>query len=281
VAEDLPLETAALYGLDDASLVGMPSTVVAGSLDALKAPGTVMMDANGWRFLYGDQPFLPGKVLELNDNRAEIVGLVAAGTLFDARVAIYARYRTALNYAPGGRHRMSFVVARSQEGEDPAVVAQRIREVTGYKALTDREFALASSLYLIGNSGIPIVFGAVVSLGVVVGIVIVALTFSLFIRDNLRQFGALKAIGVTNARLMGMVLLQGGLVGLIGYALGIGAATLIVTQGARNTLELAGFYVPWQVAAFAAASVTLIVTIAGVGGMRKVFRTDPAEVFRG
>lgn len=280
VSSELPLETAALYGVDDASLVGMPPRVVAGSLDALKAPGTVMMDANGWKFLFGERPFQPGTVLELNDNRAQIVGLVEAGTLFDARVAIYTRYSTALNYAPGGRHRLSFVVARTLDGEDPAEVASRITEMTGLKALTDREFALASSVYLIGNSGIPIVFGAVVALGVVVGIVIVALTFSLFIRDNLKQFGALKAIGVSNGRLRGMVLLQGALVGVIGYALGVGAATIVVTQGARNTLELAGFYVPWQVAAGSSAVVMLIVTLAGMGGLRKVLKTDPAEVFR-
>ena len=38
-------------------------------------------------------------------------------------------------------------------------------------------------------------------------------TFYLFTVENLKQFGALKAIGVTNRRLVGMILLQAFTVG--------------------------------------------------------------------
>lgn len=58
-------------------------------------------------------------------------------------------------------------------------------------------------------------------LGFIVGVAIVGLTFSLFIRDNIKQFGALKAIGVTNGKIRKMVAAQAGLVGLIGYGLGV------------------------------------------------------------
>jgi putative ABC transport system permease protein len=280
VAPDLPLQTATLFGLDDASLVGLPPKILSGSREALRAPGAVFIDEGGWRFLFPGQPFTPGRTLELNDNRAVIVGMVDAGVQFSSQVSLYSRYANALNFAPGGRNRMTFVIAKAADGLTAQAVAQRIESATQLKAMSSQQFARSSSRYIIGNTGIPISFGVVVALGVVVGIVVVALTFSLFIRDNLKQFGTLKAIGVSNAKLIGMVVLQGTLVGVIGYAIGIGAATTLVFKGAQNSLALRGFFVPGVVAWIAAAIVALIIGVAGAAAMRRVLTTDPADVFR-
>jgi putative ABC transport system permease protein len=280
VAPGLPLQTASLFGLDDATLVGLPVDIVAGQRSDLAAPGAVMMDEGGWRFLYGNEPFAPGREVELNDRRAVVVGLVRAGVQFNSQVSFYARYSTSLDYAPGGRNRLTFVIAKAAEGRSPLAVAAAIQQATGLKAMDAAAFAKASSDYVIYNTGIPISFGTVVFLGIVVGIVIVALTFTLFIRDNIRQFGSLKAIGVPNRKLVGMVMLQGGLVGAMGYGLGLGAATLLVNLGAANSLALRGFYVPPAVALFAALVVTVIIIAAGLIAIRKVLATDPAEVFR-
>lgn len=281
VTDDGQLQTAQLVGLDDASLVGLPQEIVAGSREALRAPGAILMDEAGWRFLFKNEPFKAGKTLELNDNRAVIVGLVKARAQFTSQVSIYAKYSTALNFSPGGRNRLTFIIARSASGYQPEQVAQSISKLTQLKALSSADFAKSTSDYIIGNTGIPISFGVVVVLGILVGIVVVALTFTLFIRDNLKQFAVLKAIGVSNQRLIAMVILQGGLIGCIGYALGLGMAGLIIKGGAENSLALRGFYMPWQVALLAAAIVALIITIAGLCAIRKVLITDPASVFRG
>lgn len=280
VTDDGNLETAMMLGLDDASLVGLPQKVDAGTRSALRAPGAILMDQAGYAFLFKGQPFVAGRTLELNDSRAVIVGLVESGAQFSSQVTVFTRYSSALNFAPGGRNRMSFVVAKAGRGYRPEQVAAQISESTKLKALSSRDFATATSDFIIGNTGIPISFGVVVALGVVVGVVIVALTFTLFIRDNIKQFGALKAIGVTNWRLIGMVLLQGALVGAIGYAIGIGLAAVFIKVGAANSPALRGFFMPWQVAVLAAIVVTLIITIAGFGALRRVLTTDPASVFR-
>jgi putative ABC transport system permease protein len=279
--DDGTLETATLLGVEDASLVGLPQKIVAGSRDALRAPGAILMDKAGYAYLFKNQPFQAGRTLELNDSRAVIVGLVDSGAQFSSQIAIYTRYSTAQDFAPGGRNRMSFVLAKAGAGQTPEAVAARISAATGLKALSSKDFSSATSDFIIGNTGIPISFGVVVGLGVLVGIVIVALTFTLFIRDNIKQFGALKAIGVTNWRLIGMVMLQGGLVGVVGYAFGIGLAAMIIQGGAENAPALRGFFMPWQVAAMAAGVVALIIVIAGFGALRRVLTTDPASVFRG
>ena len=281
VTGDGQLETAMLIGVDDASLAGLPVKVVEGSKTALRQPGAIVMDRAGYQFLFKGAPFEYGRTLELNDHRAVIVGLVEAGAQFTSQISIFTRYSTAQDFAPGGRNRLSFILAKAATGQAPEAVARRITEATGLKALSSRDFAKATSDFIIGNTGIPISFGTVVGLGIVVGIVVVALTFTLFIRDNLRQFGALKAIGVTNGRLILMVLLQGGLVGVTGYGIGLGLAALAIQGGAASTLALRGFYLPWQVAVLAAVVVATMIIIAGLIALRSVLTTDPATVFRG
>ena len=76
------------------------------------------------------------------------------------------------------------------------------------------------------RTGIPINFGITVVLGFVVGCAIAGQTFYLFTIENLKQFGSLKAMGVSNLRLVGMILLQALVVGVIGYGLGVGGAAL-------------------------------------------------------
>jgi putative ABC transport system permease protein len=159
-------------------------------------------------------------------------------------------------------------------------VARRIERVTGLKARTQREFALDSIGYVAANTGIPINFGLTVILGFIVGIAIVGLTFSLFIRDNIKQFGALKAIGVTNGKIRGMVALQAGWIGVIGYGIGIGLAAAFIAFGDKNSDTFQGFYTPWQILVGVGVAVMIMVFATGFLALRKVLKTEPAEVFR-
>ncbi len=59
---------------------------------------------------------------------------------------LYTRYSNALNYVPGTRNRLSFVLARSDAGEDAATVARRIEAVTGLRARTSQQFAEDASI---------------------------------------------------------------------------------------------------------------------------------------
>ena len=81
--------------------------------------------------------------------------------------------------------------------------------------------------YYLRRTGIPVNFGITVLLGFIIGGAIAGQTFYLFTLDNLKQFGALKAMGVSNSRIVGMVLIQGLVVGVIGYAIGMGLASVL------------------------------------------------------
>ncbi len=273
------LEPVSVIGVDDASLIGLPRTMVEGSREALADPDAVFIDAVGSRKLF-EAGGAVGTRLELNDRRAVIRGIVDADPSFSSTVILYTRYSNALNYVPGSRNRLSFVLVRAAPGRDAKAVALAIERVTGLRARTKEEFARDGVDYIIENTGIPINFGITVALGFVVGVAIVGLTFSLFIRDNIKQFGALKAIGVTNGKIRLMVASQAGMVGLIGYGLGIIMAVLFISFGASGSDAFKGFYTPWQIPVITAVVVLVMILLTGLLALRAVLKTEPAEVFR-
>jgi putative ABC transport system permease protein len=273
------LEGVSVIGVDDTTLIGLPKGMVEGSRAVLEQPDTVVIDDVGATrmFAEGDSPI--GERLELNDQRAVVRGIADAMPSFTSQVTLYTTYSQALNYVPGTRNRMSFVLVRSAAGITPAQLTERIEAQTGLRARTREQFAKDGIDFIIENTGIPLNFGITVVLGFVVGVAIVGLTFSLFIRDNIKQFGALKAIGVRNGKLARMVATQAGLVGMIGYGLGL-VGTVAFIWGFSSNPTFKGFYIPWQVPLLSLAAVSVIIALTGWLALRNVFKTEPAAVFR-
>ena len=85
--------------------------------------------------------------------------------------------------------------------------------------------------YYLLYTGIPFNFGITALLGFLVGTAIAGQTFYNFTIENIKQFGALKAMGATNVRIVGMILLQALVVGLLGYGIGVGLAALFGWSG--------------------------------------------------
>lgn len=273
------LEGVAVIGVDDATLIGLPRRIVTGSADVLAQPDSVIIDDTGSLKLFEDGRNPVGQRLELNDQRAVIRGVADAIPTFTSQVTLYTKYSQALRYVPGTRNRLSFVLVGAADGVSASEVARRIHQQTGLRARTRDEFAQDGINFIIQNTGIPFNFGITVLLGFIVGVAIVGLTFSLFIRDNIKQFGALKAIGVTNRKIRLMVTAQAAMVGVIGYGLGV-LGTLLFIEGFSSNPTFKGFYIPWQVPLFSLGAVTLILALTGWIALRSVLKAEPASVFR-
>ena len=274
------LEGVQVIGVDDATLIGLPQNVLIGERDDLFNPDTVFIDDVGSRRMFKSTEHALGTRLELNDQRAIISGIVDVNPTFTSTVVLYTRYSNALNYVPGTRNRMSFVLVKADVGISPETLTDRIQNSTGLKARTRQQFANDGVDFIIENTGIPINFGITVVLGFVVGVAIVGLTFNLFVRDNIKQFGALKAIGVTNKKIRDMVATQAALVGFVGYAQGTLLSILFVWGAAAGFDTLKGFYTPWQIPLITAVVVMLMIFVTGRLGLRSVLKMEPAEVFR-
>jgi putative ABC transport system permease protein len=275
------LQTAQIIGVDEATYIGVPRKVILGSLADLRRPDAVMIDRTGYKLLFPGRPLELGAAFEINDTRAVVAAIVENSAPFTSNITIYTTYPRATAYTNNGRTKLSFVVARAQEGLSPESVARKIEAETGLKARTSDEFTWDTINYILANTGIPISFGAVVGLGVIVGVVVAGLTFNMFVADNIKQFAALKAIGVTNATILRMVLVQASVVGAIGYCLGLGIVARFFDTVPKVATGLRGFYLPWQVAAAMACLTVVIMLVASGLSLRRVMTVDPAVVFRG
>jgi putative ABC transport system permease protein len=78
---------------------------------------------------------------------------------------------------------------------------------------------------------------------------------------------------------MRMVAAQAGLVGVIGYALGV-ISTVLFISGFSSNPFFKGFYIPWQVPLISLFAVVIILALTGLTAIRSVMKTEPAAVFR-
>ena len=285
--EDGNFQSVVVMGLDDATLIGGPPEMVTGSLADLRRADGVIVDLVGATDKLAKPPKVPGSkkiplaigdVLEINDNRAVVVGISRNTRTFQSQPIVYTTYLRALSIAPPERRLLSFVLVKAKPGQDPKALCARIARDTGLAAYTRDGFKQLTIDYYLKYTGIPINIGIAVVLGFIVGTAVAGQTFYNFTLDNLRQFGALKAMGLGNGTLLRMILLQAVTVGFIGYGLGVGAASMI-GFGTRDT-ELA-FRMLWQILVISGGAVALICAIAALLSIWKVMRLEPAIVFKG
>lgn len=273
-------KNALILGVEDTTLIGATQRFVIGSIADLQRPDAIAIDRVGFMQLWPGEPLAVGKTLELNDRRAVVTAITDAAAAFAAQVIIYARYTQALSYLPTGRNQLSFILAKALPGVEPAEAALAITDRTGLKAYSAEEFSRRTVQYYLRNTGIPMSFITTILLGVLVGGAIVGLTFSMFVSDNLPQYAMLKVIGATNARIVGLVLLQAAVVGSIGYAMGTGLAAAFFEFACTPTSALRGFILPWWIAAGVAGAVSLLILLSTVVSLRRVFVVEPATIFR-
>ena len=267
-----------LTGLDAASLIGRPAEVLEGRFEDLRQPDAVALDQWAVERMGGPKVMKVGTVFELNDKLARVVAIAKTQKTFTNIPVVYTTYDRALRYVPRERRTLSYVLAKSKDGEPIDEVIQRIRRQTGLGAFTADAFGWKTIGWVLKNTGIGINFGTTIFLGFVVGMAIAGQTFYLFTVENLRQFGALKAMGSSTTTLARMILLQAFTVGITGYGIGIGLATifglLTAQEGQLPFLET------WPLLLFVFVALLMICSLSALISIIKLARLEPAIVFR-
>src|SRR5436309_9422131 len=267
-------------GLDDAPLTGAPRKRLLGSWERLREPDAVVIDRAGYTLLFPGESLQLDRTIELNDHKATIVGISDASAPFVSWPVMHTRYSQAVNFVGRERTQLSYVLVRPQLGVDAKELCRRIEQQTGLRARTSDEFRWDCVLYYLKNTGIPVNFGITIAIALIVGIVVAGQTFYLFTVENLKQFGAIKAIGVTNWRLIGMILLQAFTVGLIGFSLGTGMAGQFFDFFSQK-IATRGLVLIWQSVALTGATIVFVMIFASILSLRRVLVLEPAVVFRG
>lgn len=268
-----------LTGLDSASLVGRPAKMREGRIEDLRLPNAVIVDQVALeKFRKRGISLKVGAVFEINDKEARVVGICETERSFLGQPYVFTTYSRALEYAPLQRKLLSFILVQPKPGVPVPELLRRISALSGLRAFSSDQVAWDTLVWYVRNTGIPISFGTVVLLGIVVGIAIAGQTFYLFVHENMRYLAALKAMGASFGVLAQMVVLQAFTVGFIGYGLGVGLAALF-----GNAVLQKGqppFYMPWQILAFTGVVIVFICLLSALVGLIKIARTEAAMVFK-
>lgn len=280
-------KTVQLIGIDAASLAGAPGRMVAGKLEDLRLPNTVVIDELAVERLSLDRanPIGIGSIFEINDVEARVVGICQAMRSFTGGPYIWTTYERALQYTPASRKMLSAVIAAPIEGMTTDEAVREIEKQTGLRAYVNRDFGdnkkdfnTSTVCWYVKNTGIPISFGTTVVIGFIVGVAIACQTFYAFVLDNLKHLGALKAMGMSNFRLSVMLIFQALTVGMIGFGLGLLATSFFALGAIENSQP--PFYMPWQIPVAAFCVIQVICMLAALLGIIRLSLYEPAMVFR-
>ena len=283
-ATDGTFQSCNIIGLDDATLIAGPAEMLSGKLEDLHQSNAVIVDEVGAndklaRTLPDGSkvPLKIGDELELNDNHAVVVGIAKATRSFQSLPIIYTTYSRATTFIPQQREMLSFILVKAAAGQDMVALTKRITKDTGLAAHTRDDFENLTLNYYLKKTAMPISFGVTVALGFIVGTAIAGQMFYNFTLENIRQFGALKAMGTQDFVLLKMILVQALFVGIIGWGLGIGLSAIFgfVTKG-----SVMPFNIPWQLLVFSGTGVFIILIFSALISIRKVIALEPAIVFK-
>jgi putative ABC transport system permease protein len=185
-----------------------------------------------------------------------------------------------VNFVGPERTQLSFILVKPQAGVNPLDLTKRIEATTGLRARTSEQFQWDCVVYYLKNTGIPVNFGITIAIALIVGIVVAGQTFYIFTVENLKQFAALKAIGVTNWRITSMIVLQALAVGAMGFSIGSGLCAAFHAIMMHSTVAR-GMVLLWQSVIGTGVAILVVIIIASLISIRRVLVLEPAAVFRG
>lgn len=268
-----------LVGLDSDTLAGAPTKMIEGNILDLRLAQSVVVDAKFLEIMQTTRGVKLGigDVFEMNDRRAIIVGVAKVAQGQSGASYVFTTWDRAKEYAPSQRKMLTHVLAAPAPDKPVAEVILAIEEQTGLQAVTEAEFKRMSAMWMIFNSPIPYVVGLIVGIGFIIGLGVSGQTFYTFVLENTRHLGALKAMGASNLKVAAMIITQAGIVGFVGFGLGVGVMSgffSILPEGRAPLMLL------WQIPVIVFFAITVICMVAAMLSLWRVARIEPAIVFR-
>src|SRR3990167_7588743 len=164
------------------------------------------------------------------------------------------------------------------EGTDtPTAISDIKGAIPSVDAVTKQNF-IDNNTKLIRETFLPVILVLLI-IGVVVGTAVIGLTIFTSVTEKIREYGVLKAIGMSNRQLYGVVIKQSMTAGLIGFVIGSTIAMVLqLTLGSWvpqfvsqiNALDVVGIF-----------GLTIAMSVlASYLPIRRITHIDPAEVFK-
>jgi putative ABC transport system permease protein len=220
------------------------------------------------------------EVAEIGDNRVQLAGVMyEGGKQIGMMPGVYCSLRTARQLLPNlGPDRTMYLIARCKNPNERVAIARQLREqYPDMSVMTREEFAdLTRNYWMVKtNAGVILMFVAL--LGLIVGAVITAQTLYSATVASKREFAMLRALGVPQRPMSGMVVAQSFCVAVLGVGLALpvcyGLTKAALSQGIEAKLP------PWLLFS-TAAFVVAVAVAAGSFALRSLRGAEPELLLR-
>lgn len=252
-------------------------------LQKIKLPDTFLFD-RGARGEYQDAiaQINQGKIVttEIDGRTITISGLFKIGSSFATDGSIITSDENFLRiFSKRPASTINLGLIQVKPGYDPKTVATALKTYLkdDVKVLTRPEFIEFENNFWRTNSPIGFIFSLGVSMGFVVGVILVYQVLSTDVNAHIKEYATFKAMGYRNYYLLGVVFEEALILAALGFIPGV-AVSLGLYQLTRQATNL-----PMYMTAIRALQVLLLTiimcTISGAIATRKLQATDPADMF--
>ncbi|HSM83469.1 MAG TPA: ABC transporter permease DevC [Nodosilinea sp.] len=246
---------------------------------ALHQPNTVFIDRLS-RPEFGEQTV--GLETEADRRRVTIVGQYELGGGFAADGTLIMSDQNFRRYfAPRPLDQVNLGLVVLEPGADAQRVKAALQDQlpADVEVYTKPEIILKESQFWIQTTSIGFIFGLGVLVSFVVGTVIVYQILYTDIRDHLREYATLKAIGYGGGYLFKTVLQEAILLALMGYVPGLILALGLYELADNATAGTLPMRMTLFRVVFVFTLTVLMCALSGLISVRKAVTADPAEVF--
>ncbi|MBF2034399.1 MAG: FtsX-like permease family protein [Leptolyngbyaceae cyanobacterium T60_A2020_046] len=255
----------------------MPELQTADAIAALQRPNTVFIDRRS-RSEFGPQT--TGLETEADRRRVTIGGQYTLGGGFAADGTLIMsdqNFRRFFAPRPLSLISMGLVQLVPGTNADQVVATMRTRLPPDVRVLTKADMIASDRQFWQENTAIGFIFGLGVAVSFIVGIVIVYQILYTDIRDHLREYATLKAMGYGSRYLFQIVLQESIILAILGYIPGLLISVALYDLTFRAT-QLPIAMNPGRILSVLLLTIFMC-SVSGLVSVRRAVTADPADVF--
>jgi putative ABC transport system permease protein len=217
---------------------------------------------------------------EVNRQIVSVTGLFTIGATFAADGNVITSDSTFLKLFPERQpEKIEVGLIQLQPGTQLEAVKAQLTAMLGQevRVLTPEELAEVEKHYWESQGAIGFIFGIGVTVGFIVGIVIVYQILYTDVANHLPEYATLKAMGYGDRYLLGVLLQESLLLAVLGYIPGFFISIGLYQLAFAATMLPIGMKI--ERAVFVLVMTFVMCSVSGAIAMQKLRSADPADVF--
>jgi putative ABC transport system permease protein len=252
-------------------------------LARIKYPHTLLFDRNSsGKYEQAIAQISQGQpvITELQGRRVQIQGLYEVGASFVANGSVITSDQNYLRIFPGQKPgQVNLGLINLKPGSNADLVAKALESYLSddVRVFTHQEFIDFEKQYWRENGAIGFIFSLGVTIGFLVGVIIVYQIIYSDVMDHLPEYATLKAMGYRNVYLMFVVIQETLILAICGFIPG-GLVSFFMYNFTRNITKLPLFMTPERLI-FVLLLTVIMCLISGAIAMGKLNSADPADIF--